>query len=136
MYYNKTEITRSWGDWLSKKSWDFFSTITYKHNIKPKRNEQIMFDLEKSLQEKIKSFKMFWIMEHTSNGYQTHNHLLIEGDKVDKVVNQFLISKSLINKKYVRHIPYNKDLGATYYVSKYICSKSVHYGIIQSNSKL
>jgi hypothetical protein len=79
MYTNNTaQLVKGWGEWLSETSWDFFTTITYKHNIKPTRNERVMFDLESALRSHIKNFKMFWVMEYTSNNYQTHNHLLIK----------------------------------------------------------
>ena len=123
MYTNNTaQLVKGWGNWLSETSWDFFTTITYKHNIKPTSNERIMFDLESTLRSHIKNFKMFWVMEQTSNNYQTHNHLLIKGNGIKDEVNKFLKSKRLVDKRFVKHLEYEKELGATFYVSKFIKS--------------
>ena len=43
---------------------------------------------------------MFWIMEHPTNGYQTHNHLLLKGSGIKEVMEDFLIKKKLVNKKF------------------------------------
>ena len=39
--YNTAQLVKGWGNWLSETAWDYFTTITYKHNIKPRRNESI-----------------------------------------------------------------------------------------------
>lgn len=135
MYANNTaQLVKGWGEWLSETSWDFFTTITYKHNIKPTRNEKIMFDLESTLRSHIKNFKMFWVMEHTSSNYQTHNHLLIKGNGIKDEVNKFLKSKRLVDKRFVKHLEYEKELGATFYVSKFIKSNNIKYGISYSDN--
>lgn len=135
MYANNTaQLVKGWGEWLSETSWDFFTTITYKHNIKPTRNEKIMFDLESTLRSHIKNFKIFWVMEHTSNNYQTHNHLLIKGNGIKDEVNKFLKSKRLVDKRFVKHLEYEKELGATFYVSKFIKSNNIKYGISYSDN--
>ena len=123
MYTNNTaQLVKGWGNWLNETSWDYFTTITYKYDIKPKRNERIMFDLERSLRSRLKSFKVFWVMEHTSNNYQTHNHLLIKGNGIKEEVNNYLKNKRLVDKRFVKHLEYEKELGATFYVSKFIKS--------------
>ena len=135
MYANNTaKLVKGWGKWLSETSWDFFTTITYKHNIKPTRNEKIMFDLESTLRSHIKNFKMFWVMENTSNNYQTHNHLLIKGNGIKDEVNKFLKNKILVDKRFVKHLEYEKELGATFYVSKFIKSNNIKYGISYSDN--
>ena len=135
MYTNNTaQLVKEWGNWLGETTWDFFTTITYKHNIKPRRNESIMFDLERTLRSHLKSFKVFWVMEHTSNNYQTHNHLLIKGNGIKDEVNNYLKSKKLVDKRFVKHLEYKKELGATFYVSKFIKSNNIKYGISYSDN--
>ena len=135
MYTNKTsQLVKEWGNWLNETAWDFFTTITYKHDIKPKRNERIMFDLERTLTSHLKNYKMFWVMEHTSNNYQTHNHLLIKGNGVKDEVNKYLRKKRLVDKRFVKHLEYEKDLGATFYVSKFIKSENIKYDISYSDN--
>ena len=135
MYTNNTaQLVKVWGNWLNETSWDYFTTITYKYDIKPKRNERIMFDLERSLRSHLKSFKMFWVMEHTSNNQQTHNHLLIKGNGIKEEVNNYLKNKRLVDKRFVKHLEYEKELGATFYVSKFIKSDNIKYGISYSDN--
>ena len=135
MYLNKTsQLVNIWGNWLGKTNWDFFTTITYKHNIKPGRNERIMLDLEGVLRANLSNFKVFWVMEHTSNNYQTHNHLLIKGCGIKDEVNNYFQSKNLIDPRFVKHIKYQRDLGANYYVSKFINSEKIKYGISYSDN--
>ena len=135
MYTNNTaQLVKEWGNWLGETTWDFFTTITYKHNIKARRNEGIMFDLERTLRSHLKNFKMFWVMEHTSNHYQTHNHLLIKGNGIKDEVNNYLKSKKLVDKRFVKHLEYEKELGATFYVSKFIKSDNIKYGISYSDN--
>jgi hypothetical protein len=127
------ELIQQWGSWLGEESWDYFSTITYRFDVSARRNEKLMFELEKRLLKKTRSHKLFWIMENTSNYYQTHNHLLIKGKGARKEVDLFLKEKKLVIPKYVKHEPYDTSLGAHYYVSKHIYSSKVRYGISYSN---
>ena len=126
------DLIQQWGVWLGEESWDYFSTITYRYDLSARRNERLMFELEKRLLKKTPSHKVFWIMESTSNYYQTHNHLLIKGDGVKEEVDLFLKEKKLVIPKYVKHEPYDTSLGANYYVSKHIHSDKVKYGICYS----
>ena len=68
------------GKWLASKSWDTFSTITYRYDIKAKQNFRIMKGLEEYLKTLGKPFNMFWVTEHTNYNFSTHNHLLLKGD--------------------------------------------------------
>jgi hypothetical protein len=126
------ELIQQWGSWLGEESWDYFSTITYRFDVSARRNEKLMFELEKRLLKKTRSHKLFWIMENNSNYYQTHNHLLIKGKGARKEVDLFLKEKKLVIPKYVKHEPYDTSLGAHYYVSKHIHSSKVRYGISYS----
>ena len=77
MYTSKQILTREWGNWLGEKQWDFFTTVTYKHYVNPKRNYRIMTAMEERLKERIPEHNMFWVMERSYSGNQTHNHLLL-----------------------------------------------------------
>ena len=86
MYTNKQrEIVKSMGNWLGGMSWDIFSTITYRYDIKPKQNFRIMKGLERYLESLRKPFNMFWVTEYTNYNYNTHNHLLVKGDIVGDI---------------------------------------------------
>ena len=120
-------INRQYGQWLSTFKWDLFSTITYKHIIKRRRNRQIMSSIVNSLNKLEIKHNIFWIMEYTSHGHQTHNHMLIEGEGVKEEIDRYLKDKNLVDDRFVKHISYNSSLGANYYVTKYISSDDIEY---------
>ena len=122
------EIVRGYANWLGSMSWDIFSTLTYRYDVKEKQNFRIMTALEKYLLTLKKPFKMFWVTEFTNYNYNTHNHLLVKGDIVDDIT-YHLKSKSLIGKHY-RHEPYEKE--ASIYVSKFICDRKTNWNISES----
>jgi len=121
------KIVTTMGNWLGKTKWDYFSTITYRYDIKPKQNYKVMTDLERHLMTLDKPFNMFWVTEYTNYNYNTHNHLLVKGDIVGDI-NSHLKSKSLIGD-HVKHLPYEKS--ASMYVSKFICDDKIDYGFIK-----
>ena len=124
------KLVTSMGNWLSKTKWDYFSTITYRYDIKEKQNYRIMKGLERYLERLNKPFNMFWVTEYTNYNYNTHNHLLVKGDIVGDI-NSHLMSKSLIGS-HVKHLPYEKS--ASMYVSKYVCDTKTNWGIVNNNS--
>ena len=126
----QSKIVTSMGNWLGKTKWDYFSTITYRYDVKAKQNFKIMTGLEKYLKALDKPFNMFWVTEFTNYDYNTHNHLLLKGDIVGDI-NYHLKSKSLIGN-YVKHLPYEKS--ASMYVSKYVCDTMTNWGIVNNNS--
>ena len=126
---SKKELVKCWGGFLATINWGHIINITYKFDIKPKRNERLMLQLQDSIQSNCTDPNIFWVMEHTSNNYQTHNHLLIRGEGVKDAVNTFLTSRNLVDPRFVQYIKYNPKLGAAHYVAKYIASKDVSYGI-------
>ena len=123
----QSKIVTTMGNWLGKTKWDYFSTITYRYDIKAKQNFKIMTDLERHLMTLKKPFNMFWVTEYTNYNYNTHNHLLVKGDIVGDI-NYHLRSKSLIGD-HVKHLPYEKS--ASMYVSKFICDDKTNYGFVK-----
>ena len=125
------EIVRGYADWLKQTTWDIFSTLTFRYDVKEKQNYRIMTALEKYLKTLKKPFKMFWVTEFTNYNYNTHNHLLVKGDIVGDI-NYHLKSKSLIGK-HVKNEPYQKE--ASIYVSKFICDRKTNWNISESIDK-
>ena len=121
------EIVRGYADWLKQTTWDIFSTLTFRYDVKEKQNYRIMKGLERYLEKLKKPFHMFWVTEFTNYNYNTHNHLLLKGD-IAGDVNYHLKSKSLIGDQ-VKHEPYEK--GASIYVAKYICDTKTNWGIVK-----
>ena len=126
----QSQTVKQMSNWLAKTKWDYFSTITYRYDVKTKQNFRIMTGLEDYLKSLRKPFDMFWVTEFTNYNYNTHNHLLVKGDIVDNI-NSHLKSKSLI-ADYVQHLPY--EVGASTYVSKYICDTKTNWGVVNNIS--
>ena len=124
----QSKIVTSMGNWLAETKWDYFSTITYRYDIKPKQNYKVMTDLERHLMTLDKPFNMFWVTEFTNYNYNTHNHLLVKGDIVGDI-NSHLKSKSLIGE-HVKHLPYEKS--TSMYVSKYVCDTKTNRVLINN----
>ena len=121
------QTVMSMANWLGKTKWDYFSTITYRYDVKPKQNYKVMTDLERHLMTLDKPFNMFWVTEFTNYDYNTHNHLLVKGDIVGDI-NSHLRSKSLIGS-HIKHLLYEKS--ASMYVSKFICDEKTNYGFVK-----
>ena len=126
----QSKIVTSMGNWLGKTKWDYFSTITYRYDVKEKQNYRIMKVLERYLEKLKKPFYMFWVTEFTNYNYSTHNHLLLKGD-IAGDINYHLNSKSLIGD-HVKHLPYEKS--ASMFESKYVCDTKTNWGIVNNNS--
>ena len=126
----QSQTVKQMSNWLAKTKWDYFSTITYRYDVKAKQNFKIMTGLEDYLKSLRKPFNMFWVTEFTNYNYNTHNHLLVKGDIVDNI-NSHLKSKSLIGD-HVKHLPYEES--ASTYISKYICDTKTNWGIVNNNS--
>ena len=94
---NTQELVNQWGKWLGTESWDYFTTITYKHNVSVKSNYRIMDRLEKSLDKTMLKMRMFWIMEYSNYG-STHNHLLLKGENINYEVDSYLKKSNLVCK--------------------------------------
>ena len=39
---NNRQIVKAYGDWLGETDWDYFSTFTYRYDIKQRQNERLM----------------------------------------------------------------------------------------------
>ena len=127
---NQKLLVKQMSNWLGQTKWDYFSTITYRYDVKSKQNFRIMTGLEDYLKSLRKPFDMFWVTEFTNYNYNTHNHLLVKGDIVDNI-NSHLKSKSLIGD-HVKHLPYEES--ASTYVSKYVCDTKTNWGIIENKN--
>ena len=89
---NRRELVREAGAWLGETSWDFFSTFTYRYDIKQKQNYKIMEGLRSSLQKLGLPHYIFYVTEFTSSS-STHNYMLIKGDGVKEAVESHLRAK-------------------------------------------
>ena len=57
--------------------------------------------------------------------------MLIKGEGVNEAVESYLRVKNLLYNNVV-HYPYEKTLGANYYVTKFIGSDKIEWGVIKN----
>jgi len=124
---NTQGLVNQYGTWLGEDDWDWYTTVTYKHNVSMKSNYRIMDRLEKYLGKTMTKVRMFWIMEYSYYG-STHNHLLLKGENINYEVDSYLKKSNFVDNRFVKHIAYNSSKGANYYVCKYIGSDDIEYG--------
>tara|TARA_B100002003_G_C13674411_1_gene341263 strand:- start:42 stop:413 length:372 start_codon:yes stop_codon:yes gene_type:complete len=122
------KLTREYGQFLNTQDWDYFTTLTYKWDVKKKTNRTNMDRLVNSLKKTGIAFSMFWIGEWHRSRSSTHNHLLLKGE-VTTLIDNYWTSNRLGLKKYIKHLKYEQDKGATYYVTKFI-DKEVEYDYV------
>ena len=124
---NNRQIAKAYGDWLGET--DYFSTFTYRYDVKKRQNERLMSGLRENLQTSGLDHHIFYVTEYTNYNYNTHNHMLIKGDGINEAVESYLRGKNLLYNNVV-HYPYEKTLGANYYVTKFIGSAKIEWGVI------
>ena len=120
-----------YASWLDTQQWDYFSTLTYKFDVRSKANRTNMDRMITDIKSKDKNFNMFWVAEWHRSGSSVHNHLLVKGD-ITQDIDRFWTSNKLSDKKFISHIKYEKEKGANYYVAKYL-DKNIDYDYIWKN---
>ena len=93
---NKIDLIKSYGDWLGKTNWDYFSTFTFRYDIKQKQNERLMNELRENLQYSGIEHYVFYVTEYTNYNYNTHNHMLIKGNGVNNQIEGYFRAKNLL----------------------------------------
>lgn len=122
-----TEKLQAWGGWLQAQLWDIFVTYTFRYDISLKRSEMYMYRMiEELLQEQIEH-TIFWVAECPHTPYQSHLHMLIQGEQAQAFMLSYFLSKGLIIERHVHVEMYDPTLGAAFYVSKSLNSQHVAY---------
>ncbi len=130
-----SKLLNEWGKWLSETMWDYFSTITFKFDMKPNQSLNHLRMIEKRLVKLDISYKFFYVVEKISR-VQSHIHMLLKGKRVKVEVDKYLKEKNLVNPKFVKHLNYDRSKGASYYIVKYIENKELDYDMIFSDDFL
>ena len=58
-----TTLNKEWGKFLNTKDWDYFTTLTYKWDVKMEQNSRYMYRLLNSIKKTGISYSMFWVSE-------------------------------------------------------------------------
>ena len=115
---NTITLNREYGKWLNTIPWDYFTTLSYKWDVKAKQCRRVMDNLTKELVESKRDFGMFWVAEWHKSGTSTHTHLLLKGEVTD-LVDYYWKSNNYGDNRGIKHLAYDSSKGACYYVSKY-----------------
>ena len=78
-------LNREYGKWLNTMPWDYFTTLSFKWDVKAKQCRSVMDNLTKELVDSKRDFGMFWVAEWHKSGTSTHTHLLLKGEVTDLV---------------------------------------------------
>lgn len=113
----KAVITREMGDWLNLLQWRFFVTLTFH------RDDMSLFLSEQYFRRYLAEYPecvtWFYIIEMHSLRVSPHIHMLI--GKTDEV--------KLWRHGIAKVIPYDSQLGASYYLTKNIASENARWDI-------
>ena len=104
---NIRHIVKVYGDQLGETDWDYFSTFTYRYDIKKRQNERLVSGLRDNLQTTGLAQHIFYVTEFTNYNYNIYNHMLIKGEGVNEAVECYFRAKNLLYNN-VFHNPYEK----------------------------
>ena len=121
-------LNTAYANFLNTQQWDYFTTLTYKWDVKQKQNRMNMDRMVGKLQESDTNFNMFWISEWHRSGTSVHSHLLTKGIDIT-LIDKYWSNSNLGYKKFNDHKVYERDKGATFYMAKYI-DKEVDYDYV------
>jgi hypothetical protein len=123
-------LLKAWGTWLGETLWDYFLTITFRYDVKAKQTERMLLQLEAQLEKESKVGGLFWVVEDSPNGYQSHAHLLVLGEDMRSHIETFFVKhKQVATKKGIDSVVYDPIKGARYYICKDLGKREVKYGV-------
>ena len=134
-----TTIVIEYADFLNGFDWDFFCTFSTRYELTMKSARRVMERLHSHLTKHYGKVKLFFVAEpfDVKNGYHTHALVQFEqpiARSLKSILRQaWQIVSGGIGGKGNNHTilkKYDKDLGANYYVSKYMFKQNSDYDIL------
>lgn len=139
------QISIQYANWLNRQDWGFYCTLTTRYPLSMRAARRAAERLYSYLQKRIGGLKLFWVAEpfDAKNGYHIHallnfnNPVLKNARELIKKAWQ-VVTKGKGGKEYNNTViqPYNKELGANYYVSKYMMRDNSDYDIHVSSETI
>ena len=136
---NKTITVVDYAEWLNKMKWQFYCTFTTRYSMSMKSARRAMERLHSHLSSHYGKVTLFWVAEpfDTKYGYHTHALIFVENQLVKSlkalIMNAWQVVSSGKGGKLSNHTvlkPYDKKLGANFYVAKYMFSKNADYDVL------
>lgn len=135
----KTVTSSLYANWLNTMEWQFFCTFSTRYDMSVKSARRAMERLQNFITVNYGKARIFWVAEpfDTKYGYHTHALLYIEkpiGKSLKTLIHKAwqVVSKGKGGKEnnHTTLKQYNKELGANYYVSKYMLRKNADYDFL------
>lgn len=133
-------LVNEYGNFLGQTNWTFYCTLstTYPLNIKIAQRYIEMTHEQLQTNFNLKT-QIYWVAEPFDSKYGFHLHCLVKFDnkephKYKKVLIKAwqIVTKGSYGEKYnwTSIVPYDANLGAKYYVVKFIGRNDIEYGFI------
>jgi len=129
-YHVHTELARAWGDWLSTFEWDWWCTLTFREPYSARASTRAFQRWAACLptSDSSASGVRYFMAHEIGRLGRLHLHALL-GD-----VHPGTLRKNAWRIWFDRHgraqiLPYESELGAGHYISKYVTKDLAHYEI-------
>ncbi|MGP8216226.1 MAG: hypothetical protein ACLQQ4_11715 [Bacteroidia bacterium] len=132
-------IAPVWGDWLNTMNWDFFCTLSTRYSMTLAAARRAAERLKNYLSTRYGNVKVFFVAEPFDTKYGYHIHALVSFENsalrgLKDILNRAwqVVTRGKGGKGYNNTViePYDKELGANYYVSKYLMKKNADYDLL------
>ncbi len=142
LYLTKNSI--AYADFLNTMTWDCFCTLSTKYSLTMNQARRAADRLHSFLNTKYGNARIFWVAEPFDSrvGYHIHALVSISPSSIVKDIAEVIkkawqvVTKGGNGKSYNNTVirPYDSNLGANYYVSKYMLKNNADYDILLENS--
>lgn len=128
----------AYAEWLNTMDWGFYCTLTTRYSMSMRSARRAAERLYSHLQKNIEGIRLFWVAEPFDTNYGYHIHALIQfSNSTSKNAIGLIkkawqvVTKGNRMKEYNNTViePYNSELGANFYISKYLLRSNSDYDI-------
>jgi hypothetical protein len=133
------EVNIEYADWLNTMEWGYYCTLTTRYSLSMKAARRAAERLNSYLQKHIGGIRLFWVSEPFDTKYSYHIHALLHfsnpalKNAIALIKKAWqVVTKGKGGKEYNNTViqPYDKELGANYYISKYMTRFNADYDIL------
>lgn len=133
-------LVKEYGNFLGQTNWTFYCTLSTRFPLSVKCAKRYIEATHELLHLKFNLInQIYWVAEPFDSKYGFHVHCLVKFNceephkrKKELIKAWQIVTKGSYGGKYnwTKIIPYIKDLGGNYYVSKLIYRNEVEYGFL------
>jgi hypothetical protein len=133
-------LFNEYGNLLGQTNWTFYCTLSTQKSLSIKSAQRYIERTHEQLQTNYNlETQMYWVAEPFDSKYGYHLHCLVKFNcedphkyKKELIKAWQIVTKGSYGKKYnwTSIVPYDANLGARYYMIKWIGRNDVEYGFI------